>query len=137
MIQFHAVNALVVVQMDGTPVTVSKSGTNIIRYTNFPILIKYIGYSLQGDSNQNIILWMDNRAVTEYDRFLNLSEDIRNDLKQYIHIPNLAKILWIKKNLPIASNQFRKLRFLNLEQFLYFKCFQKFDRFVIILTQSY
>lgn len=66
---------------------------------------------------------MDNRAFNNYDRFKNLSIRNQEYFQRYIHIPNFAKILWIKENVSSTWDQNESYRFLNLEKFLFFKCF--------------
>lgn len=66
---------------------------------------------------------MDKRGANEYNNLKNLSEDTRKVVEKYIHVPKLVKILWIKKNLPSTWKHIGDLRFLNLQEFIFFKCF--------------
>lgn len=97
-IGFDATCSLVALDENKNPVTVSK----------------------QGDKNQNIILWMDHRALEETEIINNTKNRVLDFVGGQVSIEmEIPKILWLKNNL---SESYEKIRyFFDLPDFLVYK----------------
>lgn len=86
--------------------------------------------SLTGKSEQNIMLWMDHRAVQEASQI----NESKHELLKFIGgkispETQCPKILWIKKNLP--DTWYKVGRFFDLPDYLTYKCTGSSARFVL------
>lgn len=63
--------------------------------------LKPISVSLTGDSNRNIVLWMDHRAKIEADRINTTQHNVLKYVGGKVSLEmQMPKLLWIKANLP-------------------------------------
>jgi FGGY-family pentulose kinase len=97
-IGFDATCSLVALDSDDNPVTVSPSGSD----------------------NQNVIVWMDHRAIEQAKRI----NDMGHDVLQYVGgviSPEMEspKLLWLKENMPETWK--RTVRFFDLPDFLVYR----------------
>ncbi len=110
-IGFDATCSLVVVDAEGTPVTVSPTG----------------------EEKRNVIVWMDHRAVEQADRINRTGHPVLSYVGGTIS-PEMQtpKLLWLKENLPETFN--RAGHFFDLADWLTYRATGSTDRSVCTVT---
>lgn len=80
-----------------------------------------ISLSTTGNKNQNIILWMDHRAVQQTERINSCNFEVLKYVGGKVNVEmQTPKLLWIKENLPnVWKNQ--NVKYFDLADFLVYK----------------
>lgn len=98
-IAFDATCSLVAIDKDDAPVSVSPTGSD----------------------EQNVIVWMDHRAIAEAQRMTQTGHDVLRYLGGTVSPEHeIPKLMWLKKNMP--ENFARTSRFFDLADWLTYRC---------------
>lgn len=76
-----------------------------------------------GNEYYNVIPLLNSDETFEHKTFHNLNESHMDFLRNNIDVPRLTTILQLKKQNSTIWNDLKEFRLINLQKFIYFKCF--------------